>query len=340
MPQPTPRFTIGANLLRRGRHVTLVALIAVVVIGASSVAAQPADPSGFGFLRIEPSARAAALGGSFSAVADGDINGLFFNPALLSPDVHQSLSLSYLNHVTDINAGFAAYGYQYGDFATVAGGIRYMNWGSLEEATETGERIGTFSAGDVALTVGASRPANDRWRYGANLHFVHSSVADYGSSAIAADLGVVYLAPESRLAVSASVNNLGVTLSSLGNTRDDLPLDVRLALSKRFAHLPLLVSLTAYNLHDLGSVHETATVADNIFYHVAVGGEFQFSPAFNLRFGYNHRRHDELKSKARLDFAGVGLGVGIKVRRFSFDYAYSSWSELGGLNQLTVGTRI
>jgi hypothetical protein len=310
------------------------------VAGSQQATSQPADPSGFAFLRVEPSARAAALGGSFSAIADGDVNALFFNPALIGPAVHQSLSLSYLNHVTDINAGFVAYGYQYGEFATLAGGIRYLNWGSLEGATETGERTGTFNAGDVAITIGASRQANEHWRYGVNMHFVHSSISTYGSTALATDVGIVYLAPESQLAVSASVNNLGITLSSLGETRDDLPVDVRLGLSKRFAHLPLMVSLTAYNLHDLGSVSESATVADNIFYHVAVGGEFQFSPAFDLRFGYNHRRHDELRSKARLDFAGVGLGVGIKVRGFSFDYAYSSWSELGGLNQLTVGTRI
>lgn len=307
---------------------------------AAPANAQPADPSGFAFLRVEPSARAAALGGSFSAVSDGDVNAFFFNPALTTSEVDGSLSLSYLNHVTDINAGFFAYGHQYRDIATFAAGIRYLNWGTLEGANEAGERTGTFGAGDIALTVGASRPGSERIRYGVNIHLIHSSIAEYGATAIATDVGVAYSDLPSRLVVSASVNNLGVTLNSLGDQRDELPVDLRIALSKRFAHLPLMLSVTGYNLHDLDSARDNATVADNVFHHIALGGEFQFSPAFNVRFGYNHRRHDELKSKARLDFAGVGVGVGIQVRGFRFDYAYSSWSELGGLNQLTVGTRI
>ncbi len=325
---------------RRGGKGTAVVLFGLCALCPALASAQPADPSGFSFLRVEPSARAAALGGSFAAIADGDINAFFFNPALPNESVDGSLSLSYLNHVTDINAGFLAYGRNVPGIGVVSGGIRYMNWGTLDGADANGERTGSFKAGDVALTVGASRQAVDRVRVGVNLHLVHSSIADFGATALAADAGVAFSDPASRLTVSASVNNLGATLSSLGETNDSLPVDIRLGLSKRFANLPLLVSVTGYNLHDFDAVSDDATVADNIFHHVAIGGEFQFSPSFNLRFGYNHRRHDELKSKSRLDFAGVGVGVGIRVRGFKFDYGYSSWSELGGLNQLTVGTTL
>lgn len=323
---------------RRGCKGALGIALALNLVAPVLSTAQPADPSGFAFLRVEPSARAAALGGSFAAIADGDINAFFFNPALTDESVDGALSLSYLNHVTDINAGFLAYGRNVPSVGVISAGVRYMNWGTLEGATETGERTGSFRAGDIALTVGASRLVVDRVRAGVNLHVVHSSIADFGATAVAGDAGIAFSDPASRVTVSASVNNLGGALSSLGETNDDLPVDIRLGLSKRFANLPLLVSVTGYNLHDFDAVRDDATVADNIFHHVAVGGEFQFSPAFNLRFGYNHRRHDELKSKSRLDFAGVGVGVGLRVRGFKFDYGYSSWSELGGLNQLTVGT--
>lgn len=312
------------------RHQTCIAIFALC--GLTTASAQPADPSTFSFLRIEPSARAAAMGGSFAAVADGDINAFFYNPALISSAVDGQLSLSYLNHIADVNAGFASYGHQYGDLATFAAGIRYLNWGSVDGADQAGTPTGSFGAGDIALTIGAARAAADRIRVGANVHFIHSSVARYGASALATDLGVVYHDAERRIAVGASVNNLGITIGSLGSRRDKLPVDVRLSASARFAHLPLLVSVTGYNLHDIDP--------NNILYHVAIGGEFQFSEAFNIRFGYNHRRHDELRSKPRLDFAGVSLGAGIRVRRFKFDYAHSSWSELGGLNQLTVGTTL
>ena len=74
--------------------------------------------------------------------------------------------------------------------------------------------------------------------------------------------------------------------------------------------------------------------------HISLGGEFQFSEGFNLRIGYNHRRHEALKTKSRLDFAGFGFGVGLKISSIRFDYAYNSWSEAGGMSQFTVRTAL
>ncbi len=301
--------------------------------------AQPGDLSGFGFLRLEPSARAAALGGSFSAVYGDDVNALFYNPALLNETMAGSLSLSYLNHLSDLNAGFAAYSRHYEGLASFGAGLRFLSWGRIEGADEEGNRTGTFTASDVALTLGAARAQGDRLRYGANVHLVYSSVESFRASALAADLGMLYQIPEQTLTLSASVNNLGVTLNSLGRTKDDLPLDVRVGLTKRLRYIPLLLSLTGYNLHDIGDEPDGGTALGNVFQHLALGGEFQFSQAFNVRFGYNHRRHQALKQDSRLDPAGVGLGFGLQITRFRLDYAFNSWS-FGGLHQFTVRTSI
>ena len=153
-------------------------------------------------------------------------------------------------------------------------------------------------------------------------------------------MGALYAIPDQRLALSASVNNLGVTLSSLGASRDRLPVDVRLGVAKRLRYLPLLLSVTGYNLHDVGDRPEDATALDAALRHVAFGGELQLSDAFHLRVGYNHRRHQELKMSSRLDLAGVGLGFGVEVAGFGFDYAFNSWSTLGGLHQFTLQTRL
>ena len=315
-------------------------LFMVAALATLPATAQPADPSGFPFLRLEPSARASAMAGAFGSIYDADVNALFYNPAQLNESMHGTLSLSYLNHLSDLNAGFIAYARHYDRIGTVGAGLRFLNWGTIQGSTETGEKTGEFGAGDVALTVGAARAYTERVRYGANVHVIYSSVESFSASALAADVGVTYLVPNALLSISATVNNLGVTLSSLGGTNDDLPVDVRVGVSKRIRHLPLLVSVTAYNLHNYDAVSPNASVTTNVLHHLAIGGEFQFSEAFNVRLGYNHRRHTELKTKTRLDFAGLGVGVGIKVNRFRFDYAYNSWSSLGGLNQLTLGTTI
>ena len=149
---------------------------------------------------------------------------------------------------------------------------------------------------------------------------------------------MLYHSVEGDFTFSASVNNLGVVLNSLGSVSDELPLDFRLSLTKKLQHLPLLLSLTGYNLHDYTTITEDATPLEQVMEHIALGGEFQFSEGFNLRFGYNHRRHESLKTKSRLDFAGFGFGVGLKISSIRFDYAYNSWSEVGGMSQFTVRT--
>ena len=277
-------------------------VLCLVVVSFGRAEAQPGELTGFSFLRLEPSARAAALGGSYAAVY-GD-------------------------------------GRHYEGLASFGVGLRFLSWGSFDRADETGERLGTFGASDVALTLGAARTYGERLRYGANVHVVYSSLDAYNASALAADVGVLYHVAERNLTFSASVNNLGVTLSSLGTTRDELPVDLRLSFSKRLTHLPLLITVMGYNLHDPGNTPDDATAVDNVLYHLALGGEFQFSEAFRLRFGYNHRRHEELKLKSRLDLAGLGLGVGLRISRVRIDYAFNSWSSLGGLHQFTLRTRL
>lgn len=299
------------------------------------------DLPGFPFLRLEPSARAAALGGSFAAVYGDDVNALFYNPAALNAQMDGQLALSYLNHLSDINAGFLTYGREAGTLGSFGAGVRYLHYGTLTEADENGVQTGTFGASDLALTLGAARVYGERLRYGASLHLIHSRIAAEDAAAVAADVGMLYVQPASRLTLSASLHNLGTTLNGLGTERDALPTDLRVSATKRLRYLPLLVSVTGYELNHAGMLAPAeASIAQNVLYHLAFGGEFQFSPAFNLRLGYNHRRHEDLKLNSRLDLAGVGFGVGLKVTWVKVDYAITSWSELGRLHQFTVRTTL
>lgn len=324
---------------RRLRTVSIFVALAALC-GATSAAAQPGPASTFSFLRLEPSARAASLGGSFSAVYGDDVNVLFYNPALLNEEMHRSLSLSYLNHLGGINAGFIAHAREFDGVGTFGAGLRFVSWGDMTGYDETGEETGSIGASNAALTVSYARADGPHFRYGANVHAAFSRVDSYGATALAADFGGAYHLPGPQFTVSASLNNVGVVLSSLGDVDDELPLDLRIGVTKRLQYVPLMLSVTGYNLNHIGSEPEGGTSLGSAMRHVAVGGEFQFSDAFQLRLGYNHRRHQDLKMKSRLDLAGFGAGFGIKVSRVRFDYAFNSWSSLGGLHQFTVRTVI
>ncbi len=325
--------------MRSPRSVVLIVGLSLLPI-AGGASAQADRVTGFAFLRMDPSARGAALAGSLGAMYDDDVNAFYYNPALLNGRMSGAVSLSYLNHLADINAGFLSYARDFEGVATVAAGVRFLSWGSFERANEFGERDGTFSASDVALTVGAARAYNERLRYGVNLHVIYSSIESFNASAIAIDVGGAYVVPESDFVASVTISNAGVTLSSFGETSDDLPFDVRLAVSKRLAHLPLTVTVTAFDLQNLGDPPADASGVSSLFQYITMAGELHFGPAFRMRIGYNHRKHESLRQKSRLDFAGLGIGAGIMVRNIRFDYAYNSWSSLGGLNQLTIGTTL
>ncbi len=318
----------------------LTVILALGGAGALPAAAQSGPATAFSFLRLAPSARAASLAGAFSAVYDEDVNALFYNPALLNPDMHRTLSVTYLNHLGGIHAGFVSHARHWEGIGTLGAGLRYVTWGSTEGYDAAGNATESFGANDVALTASWARAHDERLRYGANLHAAFSSVETASASAFAADVGVLYHFPEQQLALSASVHNIGIVADALGSSRDTLPLDLRVGISKRLRHLPLLLSLSGYNLNRIGEESEGRSAASGALRHIAVGWEFFFSDAFRLRLGYNHRQHQDLKMKNRLDLAGVGAGFGIRVASFRFDYAFNSWSTLGGLHQITVRTGI
>ncbi len=306
-------------------------LVACALASARPVSGQE---SVFGLLQIESSARSAALGGSLVAVSE-DINAFLYNPALIGSTEHGHVSLSYTNHLADVSAGFAAYARDVPVLGTAAAALRMLSWGRIERTDASGAVLGTFTASEIVATIGISRAYSERIRYGANLHFAYSGVDVYRASALALDVGAVYRIAEQQLTVSAAASHLGMVLQSLGSESDALPFDLRLGVAKKLRHLPLLVSLTAYELSDLDRLGGAADIAQ----HLILGSEFQFTRTFHIRFGYNHRRHEALKTSSRLDLAGLGMGFGLAISRVRLDYAFSSWS-FAGLHQFTLQTRL
>lgn len=304
------------------------------------VHAQSTDVSGFPFLRFAPSARAAALGGAFPVTGGDDVNTLFYNPAGLSSALDGTGALSYLNHLSDINAGFLAYGHTVDGLATLGGGIRFLSWGAFEGANEFGERTGSFGGGDVAFSVGAARALGTRWRYGASLHAIYSSLATARAAALGLDLGLLYRIPAQQITLNASVNRLGRAIDSFGPDRDRLPTDVRLGLTKRLRYLPFLLSVTAYDLHRLGDALPDGTALDRVLAHLLLGGELTLHDIVQLRMGYDHRRSEELARSDGFDAAGLSVGFGLSIAPLHVSYAYQSWSSFGGLHWLTLRAQL
>ena len=325
------------RLLRLSLVVTvLVALAAVPARGQSR------GETAFDLVRLDPSARAAALAGA-GALPGDDPTALFYNPALLTSEMDGAVALSYTNHVADVSAGSAVYARDVGLLGglTVGAGVRFLSYGDFERRTGGDDVAGeAFSAGETAVALSASREVLPQFRAGATLHALFASIDDAGASALTADLGVTYAVPAQALTLGASVHHVGAVLSSLGETADRLPVDVRLTAAKRLRYLPLTISVAGVDLHAFDGPEVDSSFVNRALDHVALGGELQLGSAFSVRLGYNGRRGGDLRSGGRLDLAGAALGAGLKLRRVAVDYAYTHWGDFGGYHQFGVRTKL
>jgi hypothetical protein len=302
--------------------------------------AQERELGGFAFLRLPPSARAAALSTTPAAVHDNDVALFFLNPALLHPVQHRQMHLGYLNHVADVRFATLAYGWDQGTWGTLGLGLRVVDWGTIEEADAAGNRMGSFRPLDVALSAGLGRAYSTNSRYGIALHVIHTALAELRATALALDAGVFYDWPEHLLSLSATLHTLGLTLQHLGTTADQLPFDIRLSLKKRLRYLPLTLLIMAYDLPHLSQPPTDQPLLGRLLYYLNLGAELAPSTAFQLRLGYGYRQHEALKMRPRLDLAGLNVGFGLEIAEMHVDYAFSSWSSLGSLHYLTLRFRL
>ena len=287
----------------------------------------------YDFLRLDGSARAGALGGSFVSNND-DADVIFYNPAGIRLLEGNPASFSFVKHLMDINLATLSYSTEYEDIGRFGAAIKYINYGSFDEADEFGNRTGEFSAGEFAFVVGYANQLDENFYYGANAKFIYSGIADRSSTAMAVDLGLHYDIPDKNWSFGFAVLNLGGQLSSYYETKEDLPLDIAIGVSKRLENLPLRLSV---DFHKLNQDRDDFAQRFKAF---TIGAEFTLSKVMKLRFGYDNERRSEFKIGTTAGIAGFNAGLGDKVSDYQFDYGYSSLGLVGGLHRIGISTSL
>lgn len=285
------------------------------------------------FLRLDSSPRAAALAGSYVSNND-DPNVMFYNPAGIYLLENTPISFSYLNHLLDVNSATISASHEFEGIGRFSGGIQYINYGDFTEADQFGNRTGEFGAGDLALTVGYANQLDENFFYGVNAKFIFSSIAEQSSTALAMDLGLQYNIPESNWSFGFSVLNIGTQLSSYFETEEDLPLDMRVGVSKKLEHIPFQFFLS------INRINEKEDSFTDRFTKFSFGGEFRLSEVIKLRIGYDSQKRKDLKIGTTAGLAGYNLGFGFKIKEYIVDYSFSSMGSVGSLHRFGVMTSL
>jgi hypothetical protein len=284
----------------------------------------------YDFLRTDVSARTAALNGSFVSMKD-DPNVLFYNPASIGTMSMPKVSVSYVNHLMDVNAGTLSYGQTLEGIGSIGAGILYMNYGSFNRTDELLNVLGTFSASELALVAGIAAHYDDDILVGMNIKYIYSSIAEYTSTALAVDLGFLYDIPSQNLSIGGSVLNIGQQLKSYAGVTELLPLDVKLGITKRPEHLPVFLNIDFHRLNEGGNKFFDR------FSTITLGAEFLMSKSLRLRIGYNNKQRKELKTGTSAGLGGFSLGAGLVLKDYQIDYSYNSYGDFGGIQRFSLG---
>jgi hypothetical protein len=306
---------------------SLKVFAAIALIIPSALWAQ--SNSTYNFLRNDVSPRAAALAGSFVTMTD-DPDVIFYNPAGLSSLSQRRASAGFFKQLLDINSGYASFVTPVQDLGVIGFGVVYVNYGEFKETGEEGQDLGTFSANELAFLAGYGGSLPEGLRYGVNVKFIYSQIADAHSSAAAIDMGLQYNAVPDRMSVGLTIQNLGTQLNPYVTTREDLPLDIALGVALYPEHLPATLFL---GLHHLTDQHDTFTGRLRDF---TVGIEFIPGPNVFLRVGYDNGRRQDLKILQSAGLAGISLGFGVSTASYRVDYSYSSLGQVGSLHRIGV----
>lgn len=284
----------------------------------------------YDFLRLDFNARASALNGSFVSMTN-DPNLVFYNPASLVTLERPAGSASFMKHLLDVSAGSISYGQSFEDLGTFAAGISFIDYGSFEETDESMNVLGTFGAQELAVTAGWGMFLEENLSVGGNVEFIYSSISSFRSSGVAVGGALFYQIPEEQITLGLSIRHLGTQIGTYNGTRESLPLDITIGITKRPEHLPVFLNL---NFHKLNESRNSFFDRLSSF---SLGAEFLMSESVRLRAGYSNEQRKELKLGSSSGLAGFSFGGGVLIREYVVDYAFNSYGKIGGLHRISVG---
>lgn len=332
------------------RILRVVAAVSAWIGIHSAAVAQLGGTSGYSFLGIAPTARAAALGGLLPQNGKEDAASFLYNPASQANSGEASLSYNpYAGRCRYSTAAVSA------DVWGGTGGVavQYIDYGTMNGYTAGADPTGTFSANAYAVSLNYSR-ALGPFRYGANLKLAGSTIESYSTFGMGLDMGLSYRHPKEDFVAGIVLQNVGTTFKTFQNTTTrNWPFHIQAGVSYKFPHMPVRFYATGQQLQTWDIVYldptysvkidatgnevpETKPWSEKLFRHAAIGAELLLGKTLCVRGGYNHLARKEMRIVDQSSSAGYSLGVGLNIKQLRFDYTHMFISQAGGANYINL----
>lgn len=298
---------------------TSLAALSLLFVSGTCLAAG-VGTTGAQFLKVGIGARPLAMGSAFSALAD-DANAINWNPGALGTIKEKNATASYSSLFKDQSQGFLAYVNPLKeDMGSVGVGLNYLTVSKIEKrAGDTEDPDSTFSNQNFALSLSYGKPeVAPGLSLGGNLKYIRVSLDSFSGNAVALDFGGLYKTPVDNLTAGLSVQNMGTKIGP-----DPLPLTFKGGAAYKLFNQKLALAADV----DWLAVDQRA--------YLDLGAEYWVQKILAVRAGYQlGRGRDQLGS-----LVGLGVGMGVKHERFSVDYAFVPFGNLGDTHRMTFGMR-
>jgi tetratricopeptide (TPR) repeat protein len=261
------------------------------------------------------SARSAALGSAFVAVAD-DGSALFWNPAGLGSLPAGELSLHHEIWLADTSQDTLLAALPVGDLGGIGLAAHYFNYGSFEGRDSNGAPTPGFSANQTAFQAGWGRNIGGHFSVGLGLLAAQQNLGGRTYAAFFANGGLLY-EPLSRL-------SLGIAFTGLGENgvQGQLPFALNLGAALR----PQLSKDWGLLLAGAGSLEQGGV---NL---IQLGAEGVFEGQYSVRAGYQL----DLVDNQLEGVNGLTLGAGYRWQGLSLDYAFLPMGDLGASQRVSL----
>lgn len=324
-----------------------ILLIILFVFSSGIILAQNPNlgTSGAQFLQLPVGARAEAMGGAFTGLAD-DASALFWNPAGMVHAKSIQTHFSYMNWFDLFDFSAASLVYNAGDLGSFGASLIVFRTDKMEITTEQ-QPNGTgrfFDAGDLALGVSYAKYLTDRFSVGITAKYISQRIWNETASGFAFDIGTQYKLDFNNLTIAMSMTNFGIDMKFEGPDLDfvyrkdnNFPLSRLTSSRLNTEEYPLPLNFQVgvgfdifeYEMVKMKGAIDVTHPNDNRE-RAHFGTEISFYDRFFVRGGYKYNYDDQ-----NFTF-GAGANVPLGGTSVSFDYAFSVYDILPNVQRISV----
>jgi len=311
------------------RHISaviiLIFLILMMVNQAAHAQFKKAGSTGYVFLEIPVTPRMAALGETAAAFTDAGAEALFTNPSLLGfTKNHHNVYAAYGNYLSEMQHQGAGYALQISGIGVLGISVNHLDMGEMvrtinADPTNPGGRylvVGNYTAEGLALGLTYARRLTPDFAFGLTARYVQETIAEYRSTNVVMDMGMVYRTGFRSLRLGGYIQNFGVDSKYVGDTFK-MPIIFRLGIAMEVLGSPdsptrLTLALDALHPSDYSE-------------RLHAGAEYWFQNFIALRGGYKFNYDDESYT------TGIGLRWRQQQTSWGIDISYTDYGRLGSV---------